>query len=313
MVNRTSIYDSFVKYVDTNLTILNNKREYYLDRIEISNNKLNIFRDSLERNAEAVKLIYGIDIDNIDINYSKIVSCNKVTINKHRSSLLQVLKSVNTNYGESVILLVQSLTENYFTIKNEIKYLNRQVKILDDKLYFLNKYKGLSKNIVYYIISKCNKYYSDALLEGETIHLGHHIGMIKVVPKKVNGKINWNESFKFRDRLLAEGKIPYKRSDYIKAKQSGSKYNGIQWFIYYENEVQHYINWYAYSNKLPNKDAYHFVPARFNKSNKTISEIRNELSKVSDLDNYKIGIVNKLNLALDINEMQFVKYMKDDI
>ena len=67
------------------------------------------------------------------------------------------------------------------------------------------------------------------------------MGMVKVVPKKVNGKTNWNASFEYRDKLVAEGKLPYNKDDHERAKASKEKYNGIPWFILYENEVQHFI------------------------------------------------------------------------
>lgn len=314
MISRANIYDAFIKYVNVNIVILNNKISYYNDRINISNNKLTIFKDSLLRHKTEVKIIYGIEVDNVDNSTNSVIYINNVVLVNSNSinTVISKLKSVDIAYDVHTVNFVKSIMSNYSDIKKELININRQIQLLNDKLMFFNKYKDISKNMVYYIISKINKYYESALLEGEHIHLGNHIGFIKVTPKKVKGKTNWNASFEYRDMLIADGKIPYKKEDAIKAKKAGIKYEGVRWFVYYENEIQHYINWYCYG-KLPNKQFYTFKPARYNKTNKKISDIKKEISSIKELDNLKLGIVNKLNIALDINELQFVKYVRDDL
>lgn len=313
MITRRTTYNSYVRYVKRNIKIITNKLSYYNSRLNVANNKLEIYTSTLERNSIEFYTIYKINVKDIDKESNKINYVNRVTMNNSAKHLVSELSSIDTSSGIHTLMLMKGMTENYYTIQKEIKNITRQLYLLNDKLDFFNRYKDISSNVFYYIISKCNKYYSDALLNGDTIQLGHHLGFIKVVPKKTKPKINWYESKQYKERLIQEGKVPYNKNDAIKAKNNGEEYNGVRWFIYYENETQHYINWYAYSHKLPNKDSYSFKPARYNHANKTISEIKDEIDTPKDLDNYKIGIVNKLNIALDVNEMQFIKYSTNDL
>lgn len=320
MITRVDIYEEFTKYLEHNSKILNNKLAYYKDRLTISNNKLEIFNDSISRHKQEIKAIYDIDSNLINECKSTIIYVNNVVINNNKVStksinhdILSKLKEIKSDYGYHTILFIREIIVSYFDIKKEIQNINRELQLIQDKIDFLNKYDNLSKNIVYYIISRCNKYYEKALLDGETIHLGYHIGFLKVVPKQVKGRHNWKASFEYKDKLISEGKIPYNKEDALRAKKDGIGYNGVPWFVYYDNEVQHYINWYCYSHKLPNKDSYTFKPSRYNKTNKGIDEIKKEISSIKELDNLRLGIVNKLNIALDTNELQFIKYTKDDI
>jgi hypothetical protein len=316
MVSRLTIYKEFLKYVAENIKILNNKLYYYNGRLDISNNKLNIFIDSIKRHTNEIYLIYNIKNAEIDGNFNSIVYTNGNVINNDSPKLKDIIKQlikIDAGYNKHTIIFIKDIIDNYFEIKKEIRDINRQIQLITDKLDFFNKYKDLSKKAIYYIISKCNGYYEKALLDGETIALGHHIGNLKVVPKNVSGKKNWKASFEYKEQLIKEGKIPFNKKDSLLAKHNNVPYHGVYWFVYYDNEVQHYINWYAHSFKLPNKDNYSFYPARYNHSDKTISEIRKEVKKVEDVDKYKIGIVNKLSIALDVNELQFLKYVRNDI
>lgn len=315
MISRRNIYDSFVSYMQESITKLSDDKAFYTDRLIISNNQLDITKDIIIRNADKIAIVYSIDSSNfINKSVSKIDIINRrVFIRNNKKLLLANLTKLDDTYGEHSIIFINGIIDNYFNIITEIKDLTRKLQLITDKLEFFTRYKGLSKNVVYYILSQNNRYYEKLILDGETIYLGNHMGNIKVVPKKVNGKTNWHESFAYRDKLVAEGKIPYNKEDHLKAKANGETYDGVKWFIKYENDIQHYINWYAYSKQLLNKDVYTFSPARYNKTGMTTTSIKEQVTSIKELDNLKLGIVNKLNLGLDINEMQFLKYSTYDI
>ena len=315
MISRKTIYDSFIEYVTESIDKLSNDKSFYESRLIISNNQLDITKDILKRNTDKLSIIYDLtSIEFINDTISKIDIINKRAVNRSkRKILIDKLHSIDESYGEHTILFMDGIIDNYFNVINEIKDLKRKVQLIADKLDFFIKYQSLSRNVVYYILSQNNKYYEKCILNGDTVNLGNHMGMIKIVPKKANGKVNWDESFAYRDKLIAEGKIPYNEADYLKAKAKGIPYNGVKWFIRYENEVQHYINWYAYSRQLPNKAAYTFKPARYNKTGIKLSELKKTVTSINEVNNLHIGIVNKLNLCLDINELQFIKYANHDI
>lgn len=314
MVGRALIYEHFVRYLRNNIVNLTNMNAYYTNRLTIASSKLDIFRDSLRRNKREFEVIYGLSFDSLDTTYM-LPSYNSI-LSTNESKIIEVvvgLKEISLDYDRHTIMFIKAIVENYLEIKNEVKSINRQLQLIGSKLSFFTKYKDLSKNIIYYIISRCNKYYEHRILEGKAVDLGHNIGFIKVTPKNVSGRINWNASFEYRDKLLADGRIPFKEKDYLEAKLTNTPYHGVRWFVYYENEVQHYINWYHYSKKLPNGNAYTFVPLRVNKSKIKHSEMKRTFTDIRQLDNVKIGIVNKLEISLHINELQFLKYAEHDI
>lgn len=315
MISRNTIYDHFVNNVNTSIDVLESKIYYYNSKLSKSNDSLELYHATLAGSTEEFNIIYDIDVDSISTNTVKVNYINKTVIDGNRGikTIANLLHKLNPSNGVHTVLFIKGVTDKYINVLNEIANIKRQLRLLDDKLTFFNKYKGLSRNVVFYILSKCNKYYEDLILDGETVYLGHHLGFIKVVPKKAKGKVDWNESLKYKAKLIEEGKTPYNKDDHLKAKAANLPYDGVKWFIPYDNEIQHYINWYPYSNKLPNKRDYSFTPARYNKSDKTISAIKDEVKDIKELDTYHIGIVNKLNIALTINDNQFIKYAGYDI
>lgn len=314
MITRAILYDKFVRYVKTNLTNLTNIKAYYTNRLDIATNKLNIFRDSLSRHRFEFEAIYDIKFESLDTTYMLPAYNSILTTNESKLiDVVESLKKISKDYDKHTVMFVKAIVEEYLEIKNEIKTINRQLQLTDSKLSFFTKYSDTSKNIFYYIIARINKYYENLLLEGKTVRLGYDIGFIKITPKNVNGKINWAASFDYRKKLIEDGRIPYKEEDCLAAKSSNTPYNGVKWFVYYDNEVQHYINWYHYSKKLPNGNAYTFIPARYNLDTLKNSEMKKTIKDVKELDKLKIGIVNKLDIALHINELQFLKYADNDI
>ena len=315
MVNRLTVYNNFILYVTKNIEILRTKKEYYDNSLTIANNKLSIYKDSLERNSKEFYSVYSISLEKIDSSYNIVLYNNKVNLNKQTyiNETVSKLTKLDKSYDKYIIALIKTITENYFNTLKEIKEINRYIQLIGDKLEFLERYKNLSRNVIFYILTQCNNFYQHEILRGESVHLGHHIGFIKVTPKNVSGKINFIESFKYKELLIKEGKIPYNKKDALRAKKAGKEYNGVKWFVYYENDIQHYINWYCYSLKLPNKDYYSFNPTKYNNTGLTVDKLAKKYTTIESMRKLKLGIVNKLSLLLDTNEMQFVKYMKDDL
>lgn len=315
MVNRDTIYNCFIAHVNDNIVMLSIKKEYYTKAILEYEGKLELYKEILERNSKEFNAIYSIDLEDIDNSYSTIIYHNQVNIPKTLfiASTVEKLIKINSSYDKHTIFLIKTLTDNYFELSKNLKEYKRYLRLIDDKLSFYNKYKDLSRNIVFYILTNINRYYEEAILNGETISLGHHIGFIKVVPKNVNGKTDWTSSFKYKDMLLEQGKIPYDGEDAKLAKKQGKKYKGVKWFVYFENETQHYINWYCYSSRLPNKDCYSFKPTRYDNTGYKKKDLPTIFTTVESMRKAKLGFINKLNVLLNANEMQFIKYVKNDI
>lgn len=313
MITRKTIYKFYRRYFRDNILVLNEKLLYYNNRIVTTTNKLDITLDVLTRNKLEFQVIYDIALKNIDVEFSRINHINKVAIHNHISDFSNSVRAIDKSHGEHTVLLIKSLVDNYYEIQKEIRSINRQIQLINDKLDFFNRYNNLSEEAFKYIIAECNKYYEHLILNGETVHLGNNLGFIKIMLKSVNNKINWDESKKYRKQLLLNGKKPFNKEESLKAKANGQPYNAVEWYVMYENETQPYINWYSYSAKLPNKDVYTFSPTRFNLTSVKNSELKNIAKTTEEIIKLDIGIVNKLNMLMKTNEMQFLKYSGNDI
>lgn len=306
------MYKFFRRYINTNIVILTEKLAFYNDRLIITTNKLNITNTVIHNNKYEFELMYDIPLKNINISSTKINHVNKILLLKHSQDFATKMRNIDKSYGEHTVLFIKSIVDNYFELQKEIKQLERQIQLLNDKLEFFNRYKELSDNVFRFIIAKCNEYYEQLLLNGGTVHLGYNIGYMRVDIKNVANRINWDESKKQRERLIAEGKEPFSKENYEKALKAGEPYNGVFWYVMYENETQPYINWYSNTLKLPNRDGYSFEPRRFNLTDSKNSELvkKHTPEEIMKLD---IGIVNKLHMLTVSNKMQFLKYIGNDI
>lgn len=96
----------------------------------------------------------------------------------------------------------------------------------------------------------------EAIIEGKKIKLGYHLGTLQVarVPRNFSKPMpNWGESFKYRDKLIAEGKPLYN-------KETGE---GNEWIIYFTDSYFYRYYWkkekiasLGYRNKLHNIQVY---------------------------------------------------------
>lgn len=318
IVGRFHMYKCFCEYVKEILIIINTKTNYYNEKLSVAERKLNIHNDIIAKNRTEVFAIYSVNINNLDNEHSKVIICNNINIPKNSDGIELRLKKLDQSYGKHTIFFIKSIIESYFTLKAEIKDIEKNLQVLNSKYLFFDKYKDISKEVFYFLITKCNKFYSDVILSGGTVNFGHYIGFVKVVPKRLklekdrpNNRINWDASKKERAKLIKEGKVPYRKADHDEAIKNGEQYNGVPWYVYYTDDIKHYINWYAYSNKLPNRTAYSFFPSAHNNTGTRISEIE-KMSK-TDIDNFDLGIIHKLNIGLKVNELQFLKYSNNDI
>ena len=96
----------------------------------------------------------------------------------------------------------------------------------------------------------------EAIIEGKEISMGYHLGKLLVarVPRNFSKPMpNWGESFKYRDRLIAEGKQLYD-------KNTGE---GHQWVLYFTDPYFYRYYWkkekikdISYKHRLHNVQVY---------------------------------------------------------
>ena len=100
-----------------------------------------------------------------------------------------------------------------------------------------------------------NKKAVKKLLEGKRIFMKNRLGYLQIIriPRNYNRpRVNWGESYKYRDELLAEGKKLYD-------KDSGE---GHKWLVYYTDDFFVRFHWSKKNCSVKNKTFYRFDPTR---------------------------------------------------
>ena len=100
----------------------------------------------------------------------------------------------------------------------------------------------------------------DMILDGKEFSMGNNLSTLSIRRIERNPSkptIDWWESNKYKQELLAEGKQLY-------SAESGE---GEKWFIYYTDPWYCKYHWLKSRCKVPNKTAYRFTPTRGAKGN----------------------------------------------
>lgn len=112
------------------------------------------------------------------------------------------------------------------------------------------------------LVEEFNKgVFDDILLQGNAFNMGFRLSTLEVVkiPRNYKGRsVDWKESYKLRDQLLAEGKKLYD-------KDTGE---GEKWLVYHTDPWYCRYAWAKVGCMVPNKGLYEFVPTRGKKGNK---------------------------------------------
>lgn len=101
----------------------------------------------------------------------------------------------------------------------------------------------------------------DMLLDGKEFTMGSNLSTLsirRIERNPSNPTIDWWESNKYKQELLAEGKKLY----------DADTGEGEKWFIYYTDPWYCKYHWQKSRCKLANKTAYRFTPTRGLKGNK---------------------------------------------
>lgn len=100
------------------------------------------------------------------------------------------------------------------------------------------------------------------IYEAGTFDMGNHLSTLSIRRIKRNYRnpqVNWNESNKYKEELLAKGEKLYDA-------ETGE---GTKWLIYHDEEWYCRFYWKKKHAKFKNKSVYRFVATRGDKGNKT--------------------------------------------
>lgn len=129
------------------------------------------------------------------------------------------------------------------------------------KSYKENTDTPLDKALFKEICEEFNISLINTLLEGNVFQMKHNLASLSIRRIERNPSsptIDWWESNKYKQELLAEGKKLYDA-------ESGE---GEKWFIYYTDPWYCKYHWEKARCRIPNKTAYRFTPTKGIKGNK---------------------------------------------
>ncbi|MDB4343111.1 hypothetical protein OAA26_00140 [bacterium] len=141
------------------------------------------------------------------------------------------------------------------------------------KDYLENVEDPIETRVFKQICEQFNMQVIDMILDGKQFSMGNNLSTLSVRLIERNPSkptINWWESNKYKQELLAEGKELY----------NAETEKGEKWFIYYTDPWYCKYHWQKSRCKLANKTAYRFTPTRGIKGNK---EKLTALLKTDDL------------------------------
>ena len=111
------------------------------------------------------------------------------------------------------------------------------------------------------ICEEFNMQVMDTILDGKEFSMGNNLSTLSIRRIERNPSrptIDWWESNKYKQELLAEGKQLY----------NAETKTGEKWFVYYTDPWYCKYHWQKSRCKISNKSAYRFTPTRGLKGNK---------------------------------------------
>lgn len=233
MIDIDVLYELYVKVIKDKINKIEKHNEAYLENINILKNNLNKFETE-------IKTYCRIELKDI-YTFTNINDIKKVYFPAY------------TTYKDGAPI-------NFKAIKLYItKYIDYN-KIIESNKKLVLKYKKeiIKKRVYVAIIKKFNMKVIKKIVEHNlffnTNTLFGSIAIYKVVnTKKI---IDWGKSTKNKQKLLAEGKIPYLKADAERIEN----YQGVKW-IEHRNPVDYAIFWIKHKY-MPYLKDYSFSPAR---------------------------------------------------
>jgi len=126
---------------------------------------------------------------------------------------------------------------------------------------YVEEHGEINKLLFRDICSEFNMMIMDYILEGKVFNMGQNLSSLSILRKERDPRsprIDWGESNKYKDELLAEGKELY----------NSKTEEGTKWHIYHTDAFYCKFYWYKGKCKVKNKSVYRFDATRGIKGNK---------------------------------------------
>lgn len=194
MVKINVLYEMYYSYVSKKLELLKEQEITTKQYIEQSINIFNNHKPTIE----------------------KVVGFN-VLLKGDQSTLF-----VNPIHKEEKYLNV--LYKNYQKLQIKLLEIESEIRVFKARKIPFSLYRSIIKRYNDCVVSSMLENHSKLHIKG--------IGIIFVAANAdARDRINWGASNKRKNQLITEGKIPFKKEDFIAATKDGITYEGIPWYV----------------------------------------------------------------------------------
>lgn len=218
---------------------------------EIHNARLDTLIIEVENELELLKPTRKIYKDYFNTNkskYDKRIDYNVLHLGEHE--LIELPLDNSDKYYNIQIKNYNEHNKLYVTKLEEIKILQKQ---------------RIQENVFAFILRRFNALLIEAIVKKGYEFYSLYLGTLKVkVVERIKPEVNWGESVKAKEKLLAQNLIPYIKLDAKKAKEDNIEYKGVQWLVYLPN-ITTYFEWLftpAQYIRIPNIRNFSFDPVR---------------------------------------------------
>ena len=221
-------------------------------------------------------------------------------------SLCKLVGSINLDKvpirDKSYLSVLQAAADGLIVAKQQLELAIRSRNIVLKYNITYNVYKDITHTYNNYVVKE--------LLQGRSVYLGNGFGnliikQIKGKPKEEVNSINWKESMKVKQEILARGGIPFVKKDSI----NNPDYKGEQWCTKVDKDYYPFICWRGRNPKCY-LGYYNFDPTRDNNTSLNMEELLANTHSLKEVNDLNIGIVKKLSLYLSINPKHIANYTK---
>ena len=155
----------------------------------------------------------------------------------------------------------------------------REIRSIERRLKFLNKDK-ISYKLYSFIIKSFNKKIVKAIIKGYEFSFGFGLSNTRVRKKKrTKAAINWLESNIEKQRLIDNGKIPFKVTKRDEQGRPLENNGGVKWYIYHISDWTYWYYWRKEKCIVANSLLYSFVPTGNNHKGTGVLQQLNALSE----------------------------------
>lgn len=241
----TKDYRDELTQIKNSVRKLSETRRYLVD-------KLSPYKESLAAIGVPINILVGIQ--------------ETVTIKKlDKINILLTTGGQGRSAGVSFEDLIRT-TRSLLAVNKLISRAEKRISVIKEDVVNRDLYKQ--------VLNQLNIGLEDAILnQGYCYTWGSGIGHIKIIRKERNHRtpvVNWGESNKLKEQLIAEGKLPYKAIKDETGKKIGDN-GGEPWFVYFTNDVDYWWGWNR-DGRTPNLVYYSFIPGRIAKENLNVTK-----------------------------------------